>query len=173
MHDNIALTGVVATQPVTTHGADGFIVTNFRIASNQRRYDSGQHKYVDAPTNFYGVAVYGSFGENVGTSVNKGEHVLIAGKLRVSEWRTSERAGTNVDVIADAVGHDLRWGKTVLTRRTLISESRPHPDEPSLGEEAPSPRDGIDELARDASPDELDSDAELVSAGADGDGTPF
>ena len=175
MQDKIALIGVVATQPKMTEGNDGFIVANFRIASNQRRYDKGQ--WVDLPTNFYGVAAYGDLGKNVSASINKGEHVVISGRLRVSEWRNGDRSGTNVDVIAEAVGHDLRFGTTALSRRAFAADIQTNDDEPSTRDAVRRDTDRVDDLhsetTSEAAPNRFPSDTELVSVGTDGESTPF
>ena len=175
MQDKIALIGVVATQPKMTEGNDGFIATNFRIASNQRRYEKGQ--WVDLPTNFYGVSAYGDLGKNVSASISKGEHVVISGKLRVSEWRNGDRSGTNVDVIAEAVGHDLRFGTTALSRRAFAVDIQQNDDESSTRDEVSRDADRVDDLEGETTsggaPDPFPSDSELVSAGTDGESTPF
>jgi len=175
MQDKIVLIGVVATQPKMTEGSDGFIATNFRIASNQRRYDKGQ--WIDMPTNFYGVSAYGDLGKNVSASINKGEHVVISGKLKVTEWRQSDRSGTNVDVIADAVGHDLRFGTTALSRRAFSVDARSNDDEPRTNDAAGIDADEVAEFEHDdtggTAPDPLAPNAELVSVGPDGESTPF
>jgi len=34
----------------------------------------------------------------------------------VRDWTSGDRAGTTVEIDADALGHDLAWGTTVYTR---------------------------------------------------------
>jgi single-strand DNA-binding protein len=74
------------------------------------------HSWVDADTNWYTVTAFRSLAHNVVRSVRKGEHVLVAGQLRVRAWQNDERSGTSVEVEAEAVGHDLSWCTTNYLR---------------------------------------------------------
>jgi single-strand DNA-binding protein len=40
----------------------------------------------------------------------------------MSEWGDGDRRGVNIDLDADALGHDLRWGTATFTR-TIRSAS--------------------------------------------------
>ena len=62
---------------------------------------------------------------NSAGSVNKGDRLVVAGKLRVRDWDNGERAGTSVEVEADSLGHDLTWGSSVFTRTVLVREQEP------------------------------------------------
>jgi single-strand DNA-binding protein len=114
--DTIALTGIVATTPRQLVTSSGLVITSFRLACRQRRFDRGQNSWVDADTNWYTVSTFRQLALNVERSVRKGEHVLVTGRLRIRDWENQDRAGTSVDVEADAVGHDLAWGTTTLVR---------------------------------------------------------
>jgi single-strand DNA-binding protein len=49
--------------------------------------------------------------------------------LRVRDWDNGERAGTSVEVEAEALGHDLTWGTATFTRTVLVREPDPSDDE--------------------------------------------
>ena len=53
---------------------------------------------------------------NAAASVNKGDRVVVAGRLRIREWTAGDKSGINIEVDADALGHDLAWGSTVFSR---------------------------------------------------------
>jgi len=74
---------------------------------------------------------------NAAGSVSKGERILVTGKLRVRDWDNGERAGTSVEIEADALGHDLCWGNSAFTRTVLVREAGdlPNPEEPGQAEE--------------------------------------
>jgi single-strand DNA-binding protein len=114
--DTIALTGIVATTPRQLVTSSGLVITSFRLACRQRRFDRMQNSWVDADTNWYTVSTFRQLALNVERSVRKGEHVLVTGRLRIRDWENQDRAGTSVDVEADAVGHDLAWGTSTLVR---------------------------------------------------------
>jgi single-strand DNA-binding protein len=141
MTDTISLTGLVATTPKHVVTATGLSITSFRFASTQRRYDRGEQKWVDGDTNWYTVSTFRQLAVNVATSLQKGQRVLITGRLRVRDWATDDNRGTNVEIDADAVGHDLSWGTSVFTRSTATAvaaadaaagaDRGPAPDEPA------------------------------------------
>lgn len=116
MPDTITLTGVVGTIPRNLVTSDGLAVTSFRLASGQRRFDRASNAWVDGETNWYTITTFRQLATNVSRSIVKGEHVLVTGRVRVRDWAAGERSGTTVDIEADAVGHDLRWGTSSFTR---------------------------------------------------------
>jgi single-strand DNA-binding protein len=116
MTDTISLTGLVATTPKHVVTSSGLTVSTFRFASTQRRYDRAEQKWVDGETNWYTVATFRQLATNVIASLQKGQRVIVTGRLRIRDWATDDKHGTNVEIDADAVGHDLSWGTTIFTR---------------------------------------------------------
>jgi single-strand DNA-binding protein len=131
MTDTISVTGLVATIPKHVVTGTGLQITSFRFASTQRKYDRAEGKWVDGETNWYTVATFRQLAVNVNASIQKGQRVIIAGRLRVRDWATDDKHGTNVEIDADSVGHDLSWGTTVFTRSTatVVAEAEGAPDE--------------------------------------------
>ena len=116
MTDILSITGLVATTPRHLVTGEGLPITSFRLASTQRRFDRGAQKWIDAETNWYTVTCFRQLAMNVVGSIDKGQRVVVTGRLRVRDWQTGDRAGTNVEIDADAIGHDLAWGTSVYTR---------------------------------------------------------
>jgi single-strand DNA-binding protein len=114
--DHITITGLVATQPRHIVTSEGLPITSFRLASTQRRFDTSTEKWIDGETNWYTVTAFRQLATHTAESVDKGDHILVVGKLRIREWENDERTGTNIEVEAEAVGHDLTWGTGVFTR---------------------------------------------------------
>lgn len=119
--DTLTVTGVVATTPRRVTRGDGLSISSFRLASNSRRYDAKQGKWIDGETNWFTVSAFRQLADGIGTSLSKGDRVVVTGRLRVREWNTEERSGTSVEIVADAVGPDLTWGTAVYTRRERVS----------------------------------------------------
>jgi single-strand DNA-binding protein len=113
MNDLTTITGVVATPPKHYVTAAGVAITSFRLASGQRRFDKGRNTWVDGDTNWYTVSGFRHLAFNLARSINKGDHVLVTGRLRVRNWEKDDRRGTSMDLEADAVGHDLFWCTTI------------------------------------------------------------
>lgn len=143
MTDTITLTGLVATTPRHLVTSEGLPITSFRLASTQRRYDRGAQKWIDGETNWYTITAFRQLAINVVGSVNKGQRVVVSGKLRVRDWESGDRAGTTVEVDADALGHDLSWGTSVFTRSvasTVANDTDLPSDRPAVleGDDAES-----------------------------------
>jgi single-strand DNA-binding protein len=124
MTDTITLTGLVATDPKHIVTSEGLAITNFRLASTQRRYDKNEGKWVDAETNWYTVTCFRQLAINASASLSKGERVLVTGRLKLRSWDTGERSGMSVDVEADALGHDLLWGSTTFARSMSTAKAQ-------------------------------------------------
>jgi len=109
MSDSITLTGVIGTEPRHIVTAAGVPITSFRLATSQSRFDSATNRWVEISTNWYTVSTYRQVALNARQSLRKGEHVVVSGRIRLSDWTKGERSGTAVDVDAEAIGHDLKW----------------------------------------------------------------
>lgn len=116
MSDRITITGLVATAARHIVTSEGLPITSFRLASTQRRFDTSSEKWIDGETNWYTVTAFRQLATHTAESVNKGDRILVVGKLRIREWENDERTGTNIEIEADAIGHDLTWGDSVFTR---------------------------------------------------------
>jgi single-strand DNA-binding protein len=144
--DIVALAGIVATSPKHLLTSTGLDITSFRLACRQRRFDRAKNAWVDADTNWYTVSAFRQLAQNVERSVHKGEHVVVTGRLRIRDWENQDRSGTSVEVEADAVGHNLAWGTTVLVRSAapMVPEQRSPDVAPDDGAAVVSPTAGTE-----------------------------
>jgi single-strand DNA-binding protein len=122
MNDTITLTGLVATTPKRLVTSEDLNVTSFRLAATQRRFDSETQKWVDGDTNWYTITAFRDLAVNVIGSIVKGQRILVTGRLRVRDWATDDKSGTNVEVEAETLGHDLRWGDAQFTHHTHAAQ---------------------------------------------------
>ncbi len=143
--DLITVTGLVATTPRHILTSEGLSITSFRVASNQRRFDRGQQRWIDTETNWFTITSFRQLALNSSTSVEKGQRVIVTGRLRIREWDNGERVGTTIEIEADSIGHDLLWG-TAKFSRTMVSSSAPVAED---NDDAAS--DGPESSAGDAS----------------------
>ena len=121
MSDHLTITGLVATQPRHIVTSEGLPITSFRLASTQRRFDRSQEKWIDGETNWYTITAFRQLAVHAAGSIEKGQRVVLSGRLRIRDWENGERTGTTVDIEADAMGHDLTWGTSVFTRSIATS----------------------------------------------------
>lgn len=168
MSDNITLTGLVATSPrhITTN--EGLTITSFRLASNQRRFDRTQNAWVDGDTNWYTVTAFRQLGTHVASSVEKGQRVIVTGRVRIRDWESGEKSGTTIEIDAESIGHDLAWGRATFTRSVIAAKTES--GENPASSDAFAPPIGADDLAPVAV---LAADAVETELAASGASTPF
>lgn len=123
MTDSITVTGVVGSDPRLHVTTQGLAITSFRLASTRRYFDRAKGSWEDGETNWYTVSAFRQLAHNAAASVAKGERVVVHGRLRLRAWENGEKSGTAIEIEADAIGHDLTWGTTSLTKVRLARES--------------------------------------------------
>jgi single-strand DNA-binding protein len=163
MTDTITLTGLVATTPRHLVTGEGLPITSFRLASTQRRYDRGAQKWIDADTNWFTVTCFRQLAINAVGSIAKGQRIVVTGRLRIRDWESGDRAGTTVEIDADALGHDLAWGSSVFTRSVsarVASDADPSSEGAAVLEQG-ADGDAGDESAADS---DSESDRPLEAA---------
>ena len=119
----ITISGLIATTPRHLTTPDGLDITSFRLASSHRKFDRARMEWTDGETNWYTITAFKKLAVNAGSSLGKGDRIIVTGKLRIRDWDNGERTGTSVEVEADAIGHDLSWGTTTFTRTVLLRET--------------------------------------------------
>ena len=133
MSDTITITGLIATTPRHVVTSEGLPITSFRLASSQRRFDKATSTWVDASTNWYTVTAFRQLAINAVPSLSKGDHIVVSGRLRIRDWQTDDRTGTNVEIEAETLGHDLFWGTAVFTRLVALgSDAQATTAEPEM-----------------------------------------
>ena len=97
-------------------------VTNFRMASTARRYDTKSQEFVDSGTLWVDVECWNDLGANVSSSVAKGDPVIVQGALTTHSWESENGKRSAPRIKAFAVGPNLARGsaefKRTRTQRT-------------------------------------------------------
>ncbi|WP_448004928.1 single-stranded DNA-binding protein [Agromyces bauzanensis] len=141
MTDSITVTGVVGSDPRLHVTTQGLAITSFRLASTRRYFDRAKGSWEDGETNWYTVSAFRQLAHNAAASVAKGERVVVHGRLRLRAWENGEKSGMAIEIEADAIGHDLTWGTTTLTKVRLARESSGNEGEP-VGDGDPAGQEG-------------------------------
>lgn len=102
--------------------SDGTSVASFRIASNSRRFDKSTSSWIDQEPSYLSITAWSQLAENVALSVHKGQPLVVTGKLKVRQWQDADKSGTNVEIDAIAIGHDLNRGTSEFTKVKRVSE---------------------------------------------------
>lgn len=125
MSELITVRGFVASgvREDKTHSGDP--VASFRMGATERRYNREDKTWEDGDTNWFSVACFRALAKNVAFSLQKGEKVIVTGRLKIRNWSLPDgRTGTTADIDAETVGHDLMWG---LSKYKRISKEDPAP----------------------------------------------
>lgn len=139
MNTTINVVGTIATDPRLVTPASGVQLCSFRLASDERRYDREQQAWVEGSTNWFGIVCFRGLAGHAHESFKKGDRVIVTGKLRVRNWEKDDKRGTSVEVEAEAIGHDVRWGvsrfekqvgaqSSAETNASLTEPTQPNPE---------------------------------------------
>lgn len=158
MSNPITVVGTIATDPKLIKTQSGVDLCTFRVASGDRRFDKTQQQWVDGETNWFGITTFRTLAEHSLKSFRKGERVIVTGKLRVRRWENGEKSGQSVDVEADAIGHDVRWGVSRFEKRTQAEEAPSQDPASEQNSGSMSGGDGVSQkrwnMSSDSSPQE-------------------
>jgi len=135
----VTVVGRVASELRCSTTDGGIPVASFRVATTPRRYSPSG--WTDGHTSYVTVTCWRGLADNVKDSLKKGQPVVVHGRQSVRPWKRDERTGTSVEIDADAVGHDLRWGTARFEKTTKSSSSdarESHADESASSWDSPT-----------------------------------
>jgi single-strand DNA-binding protein len=115
MNSTITVVGNLTRAPELRTTAKGTLVANLGLAVN-RRWRDGEGEQQES-TSFFNVVAWGSLAENCVHSLQRGDLVVVHGRLEQRSW--ANEAGdkrSTVEVVADEVAPSLRWAAATLTR---------------------------------------------------------
>ncbi|GAA4377510.1 single-stranded DNA-binding protein [Paeniglutamicibacter cryotolerans] len=117
MTEFITVRGSVGTDPQHVVTTSGQGMGKFRLAANERRLNKESGKWEDFHTNWFSVTGFRELGRNIVASLNKGDRIVVTGRLKINEFQRADGTmGQSADIEADSVGHDLAWGTSMFSR---------------------------------------------------------
>jgi single-stranded DNA-binding protein len=128
----ITVVGNVVSSPTKNRTQNGS-VTNFRMASNERRFDTATQDWIDGHSFFVDVECWGELGGNVAHSISKGDPVVVVGAIRTHEWESEQGRRSRPQIKAEAVAPNLARGVADF-RRTQRPAAPATEDAPSVHE---------------------------------------
>jgi single-strand DNA-binding protein len=135
----VTLVGFVAREPNLRQTKDGKNVTDVRVGTTARVLDKVTGEWRDGDTSYYTVNCWRRLADHVKASLRKGDPVMIKGRFKTRSYEDKAgRLRTEVEIVADTVGHDLNRG--------VANYLRPHL----------SPADSAGDPAGDESPQTAD-----------------
>lgn len=127
----VTVEGRMVVDPELRFAPSGTAVGRFRVvASSRKKNESGE--WVDDKTLWLSVTCFDKVAENVAESLEKGDLVVVTGRLQTDEWETKEGEKRSQNVlIANSVAADLKF-RTIKhgEGKTSRSSSRAGGDDP-------------------------------------------
>ena len=162
--NRITVIGNVVNSPTRNRTQNGS-VTNFRVASTERRFDSGTQSWIDGHSFFVDVECWGDLGGNVSHTISKGDPVVVVGAIRTHEWDSEQGRRSRPQIKAEAVAPNLARGVADFRRTprttTAAADGPPAPDgadEQDFPTASDEPRAGRDYVGTDEAFDPVDAD---------------
>jgi single-strand DNA-binding protein len=86
------------------------------LAVNRRWMDRASNEWKEE-TSFFNVTCWREMAENAGNSLNKGDRVIINGRLQQRSWETPEGDKRSVvEIQADEIGPSIRWATATIEK---------------------------------------------------------
>jgi single-strand DNA-binding protein len=104
-------------------------VTNFRMASTARRYDSRSQEFIDSGTLWVDIECWGDLGANVSSSISKGDPVIVHGAITTHSWESENGKRSAPRIKAFAVGPNLSRGSAEFKRNRPQRTADPAQDQ--------------------------------------------
>jgi single-strand DNA-binding protein len=152
------IVGFVAREPNLRQINSGAWVANVRVGATTRYLDRTTGEWRDSDTSYFTVICWRRLAHNVDMSLRKGDPVLVRGRIRTRGFTDKQgRLRTEIEIVADHIGHDLSRGTARYTR-----PERPRDQVDGDLADAPPSEDFVDE----GDPDGPGDDGVLAGVGS-------
>jgi single-strand DNA-binding protein len=140
--NQVTLTGNLTDDPELRFTPGGVAVANFRLAVDQRVWDTDGWR--DGEASYFRVNVWRDQAEHVSRSLHKGARCVVVGRLKSRSWETPEgQRRSAVEVDAEEVGMSLRFAPAASAQAEPAREAEPataeRPAPQRSGPERPPP----------------------------------
>lgn len=115
MDNAVTITGNTTRDAELRFTNSGTATASFGVAINTRR-KGASGEWEDGDPQFYDVKCFGTLAENVAECIERGTRVVISGKLDFSSWEKDGQKRSKIEILADAIGPDLRWATCKVER---------------------------------------------------------
>lgn len=136
---HVTIVGRVISDPERRQTRNDVEVTNFRLASNERRFDKEIGQWVDGDSLFVQVTCWRRLAFGVQACLAKGDPVVVTGRLYTRGFEVDGKRRSATELEAFAIGPDLsRCTVSVHRRRdnrsadAVTGEGVQAPGEPEL-----------------------------------------
>lgn len=123
---SITIVGNLVDNPELRYTPSGDAVANFRVASTPRVFNRDANQWADGETLFLTCNVWRSYAENVAESLNRGNRVIVTGRLKQRSYENNEgEKRTIYEIDVEDVGPALRFNTATLTPANAAEKNVP------------------------------------------------
>ena len=161
MNSTITIVGNVTRTPALRFTASGVPTASFGVAVNRKLPPRADGSATEA-VSFFNVVAWQSLAENAAESLDKGNRVVVTGRLEQRSWETPDGDRRTVyELVADEIGPSLRWVSARLTKVVRVDRrtGTSSPDIDGLAGESGEVGDSDAQLDSSSSFDDRDDDA--------------
>lgn len=112
-----------AADPELRFSPSGIAVARLRaVASSRKKLDDGT--WIDDKTVWVNLTAFKKVAENMAESFQKGDLLVVTGKLQIDEWEDREGGKrTSVDILIDTIGHSTAFNpsRSIKTDRPPVA----------------------------------------------------
>lgn len=131
----ITVTGNATTEPQLRFTPSGAPVCNFRIASNERKFNKQTNSWEDGDSVYLGVSVWREQAQNVADTVTKGMRLIVTGTLYQKQYEKSDGTrGSSYEISNAEVAPSLLRATAVVTKNTANGQQRPQQGQQTQGD---------------------------------------
>ncbi len=113
----ITVVGNLTNDPELRFTPSGAAVASFTVASTPRFLDKGTNEWKDGDALFLRCSVWRQAAENAAESLQRGQRVLVTGRLKQRSFETKEgEKRTVVEVDVDEVGPSLKYATAKVNK---------------------------------------------------------
>jgi single-strand DNA-binding protein len=113
----ITVVGNLTDDPELRFTPSGAAVANFTVASTPRNFDKQTNEWKDGDSLFLRCSVWRQAAENVAESLQRGNRVVVQGRLKQRSYETKEGEKRTVfEMEVDEVGPSLKYATAKVTK---------------------------------------------------------
>ncbi|MEW2507629.1 single-stranded DNA-binding protein [Amycolatopsis sp. NPDC047767] len=113
----ITVVGNLTSDPELRFTTSGLAVTNLTVAQTPRVLDRTSGEWKDGETSFWRCNIWRKPGENAANSLNRGQRVIVQGRLRQRSWETRDgEKRTSMEIDVDEIGPSLKYAVAKVTK---------------------------------------------------------
>ena len=146
----MTMTGRLTDWPRRFDYAGGGLKATFRLARSERRFDNETRTWGDGATLYLPVVCRRMMAERVLAVLQKGDPVIVRGRLRTREWVKDGRPQSCIEMEATSVGPDLSLCSAAVLRKPVDRRDQADTDAHQAEDMPPDPHgDGGADISDD------------------------